>query len=127
METMNIGYSLKIPFCEYTFTKWEEKMVQEKFKKIVLILPILALLVLFCTVMVSYRSGASVSDYKRVYTLYQVQYGDTAYGLASENKYPGMDSRDYIMELNEVNSGIDLFEDPLYYGSYLLIVKYVPK
>ena len=102
-------------------------MVQEKIKKIVLILPILALLVLFCIVMVSYRSGASVSDYNRVYTLYQVQYGDTAYGLASENKYPGMDSRDYIMELNEVNSGIDLFKDPLYSGSYLLIVKYVPK
>ncbi len=124
---MDTGLSFNLPFCGYTFTKWEGKMVQGKIKKIVLILPLLALLVLFCTVMVSYRSGASVSDYKRVYTLYQVQYGDTAYGLASENKYPGMDSRDYIMELNEVNSGIDLFEDPLYYGSYLLIVKYVPK
>ena len=124
---MDTGLSFNLPFCGYTFTKWEEKMVQEKFKKIVLILPILALLVLFCTVMVSYRSGASVSDYKRVYTLYQVRYGDTAYGLASENKYPGMDSRDYIRELNEANSGIDLFEEPLYYGDYLLIVKYVPK
>ena len=124
---MDTGLSFNLPFCGYTFTKWEGKMVQGKIKKIVLILPLLALLVLFCTVMVSYRSGASVSDYKRVYTLYQVQYGDTAYGLASENKYPGMDSRDYIMELNEVNSGIDLFEDPLYYGSYLLIVRYVPK
>ena len=124
---MGTGLSFNLPFCGYMITKWEEEMVQEKIKKIVLILPILALLVLFYTVMVSYRSGASVSDYRRVYTLYQVQYGDTAYGLALENKYPGMDSRDYIMELNEVNSGIDLFEDPLYYGSYLLIVKYIPK
>ena len=124
---MDTDLSFNLPFCGYMFTKWEEEKVLEKYKKIVLVQMTMVVLILLCNAMISYRNRESVSDYKRVYTLYQIQYGDTAYGLASENKYPGMDSRDYIRELNEANSGIDLFEEPLYYGDYLLIVKYVPK
>lgn len=67
------------------------------------------------------------SKYKIVYSEYQIQYGDTAYGLASKNKYPGMDSRDYIRELGETNCGINLFKEPLRCGAYLMLITYVPK
>lgn len=96
-------------------------------KKIIFVLSVMVITTIILAMTLTNRIGMSAQKYKRVYTLYQIQYGDTAYGLASDKKYPGMDSRDYIRELNEANSGINLFKEPLYYGSYLLLITYGPK
>lgn len=102
-------------------------VLNERIRKRITILAVLLMASILLTVMYIHRNNDDEADYERVYTLYQIRYGDTAYGLASENKYPGMDSRDYIRELGEANSGINLFTEPLICGNYLLLVTYVPE
>lgn len=126
-------------FLLNTIIKWEEnkmkktKRTRNRRRNYFNLKMFIFVFVFAATVGVTTHIVDANRNYKKLANLYEPGYdvieikpGDTAYSIAEEYKYPGMDSRDYIQQLSEINH-MDLFHSDIHTGHYLMVIQYTPR